>query len=73
MHREYCTISVPQSHYEPTQDGCGQRLVHDEPTQERVVVEIDIEAIAREYGPRACRSKSRRSRQLRGLVVLKCK
>jgi len=72
MHRESFIIDVPQWHYEPTNDGHGQKTVHDPPTKQRVWVEIDVEAIAKVYGPTACRSKARRSRQLRGHVVLKC-
>lgn len=72
MHRESFVIDVPQWHYEQTADGHGRRLVNDPPTRQRVWVEVDLAAIALEYGPRACRSKSKRSRQLRGHVMLKC-
>jgi hypothetical protein len=72
MHRESFIIDVPQWHYEPTADGHGRKTIHDPPTQQRVWVEIDTEAIAKVYGPRACKNNRRQSRQLHGLVALKC-
>ena len=69
MNKSKHTIAVPHTRREPTSGG-GSIWVEDPATQEMVLVEIDAEGIAREYGPRACLNKSRKSRQLNGLVKI---
>lgn len=70
MYQERITVTVKHQHREPTADGKGWQLVNDPPTQERVLLEIDIAAIAKKYGPQAHYNKSRKTRYLGGLVVI---
>jgi len=69
MYQATCTIAVKHAHNEPTGNG-GTRSVRDPDTQEKVLVQIDIDKIASEYGPRAYYAKSRKTKQLHGLIVI---
>jgi hypothetical protein len=42
-------------------------------TAQEVRVDVDFDRLALDYGPRACRNKGRRTRQLFGLVVVTAK
>jgi hypothetical protein len=63
-------ISVQRSHSEPTKDGKGTMCVPDPPVWEKVSVIVDLEGIAKRYGPIACRAKGRKSKQMHGLVKI---
>ena len=65
------TVTVKHGHNEPTNNGRGTRWVDDPPTQERVRVSVDFDAIAQLYGQRACQSKGRKTKQLHGLVIVR--
>ena len=71
------SVCVPHSHFVDHVDEAGNRArrewITDPWTEEEVMVEVDLQGIAREYGPRACRSLGRRCQQLNGLVVVTVK
>ncbi len=47
------------------------RLVAEPPIKEVVEVEVNLTRIAQSLGPKACRSKGKRSQALGGLVVVR--
>ena len=75
--RAFFSICVSHSHRVPLVDDAGNPAgsegITDPWTEEEVLVEVDMEGIAKELGPRACRSKGKRAQALCGFVVVTAK
>jgi hypothetical protein len=69
VHRESFTLTVPT--YGLKRDGTRAYQVVTGSRQVQVSVEVDMEGIALDIGPRAARSKRRRATGLGGRVVLR--
>lgn len=67
--REY-VVSVGHSERVPSADGYGFTTRRLPDTQERVRVIVNVEDIAHQWATKATRSKSGRSRAMKGCVVV---
>jgi hypothetical protein len=68
-------FKVPVTYYrrEPTEDGQGTRSVVDRTVDETVEVSVDFAGLAKKLGDRACRSKTGKTVEAGGLVVVRKK
>ena len=65
------SVSVTYYRQEPTDDGHGRRSVVDRTVDETVEVHVDFEGLAKKLGARACRSKTGKTVEAGGLVVVR--
>lgn len=68
MKRQYGAFSIRVARMQRVQTPGGFTTVQLPPTDHVVLIDIDLDRLARELGPRAVKSKSGRS-QLRGGII----
>ena len=66
-------IPVTYHRSETTADGHGTRSVVDRTVDETIEVHVDFEGLAKKLGARACRSKTGKTVEAGGLVVVRKK
>lgn len=64
------TVNVRNSHWIDDGNGGGHRVYDDEPTARKVKLFIDLEAIVRQIGGCAIRSKSKKAKYMHGAIMV---
>lgn len=68
MKRQYGAVSIRIQNYKRIDTPNGFTTVQVEPTDHTILIDIDMDRLARELGPKAVRSKKGRT-QLRGGII----